>query len=146
MNLTGHLSSDQISLCLAGAGEPEALAHLRDCATCVARMKTVEESFVGLRHALTAHAGMAASNPRPVPAGTPRWQFALAGAVAVIALLLPVYRQFNGPAQVTQTEMQSVATTIDDDALLRDIETEVARPVTPSLQPLEVLMVAETTK
>lgn len=134
-----HLNDDQIARCLASDASPESVAHLSICTECSTRLARTHSTFTALRDTLTA-ASMA-----PVQATSGRransWRYALVAATLAL-VVIPIY--YRAQPQVI-SRISSAAPSIDDDTLLRDIETEVSRPVTPSLERLELLMVSEST-
>jgi len=135
-----HLNDDQIARCLASDASPEALDHLSMCAECGIRLAQTQSAFTALRHTLSA----ASIAPARTVSTRPNtlWRYALVAAALVLAVI-PLYYQPNATTRPT-TNISSTASLIDDDTLLRDIENEVSRPVTPSLERLELLMVSES--
>lgn len=111
----------------------------------------VSQALADFRDALTQQARLSEQRRIPAPARPQRpvrWSLALGFVAALLALTIPALRYSipsGGPAERSEKLPARVdARESDDDALLRQIETEVSRPVAPSLQPLEALMVSDT--
>ena len=138
--MSGHLSSVEISEWLAGIRASEAERHLAECAACAAELERASQPLA--RFGLAMRAWCAAETPVPrlgsiaSAASRPRFsglRVALATATVFAAALLvaaPVYRQHQRAIDIAR----------QDEALLEQVQTEVARSAPEPMQPLEKLV------
>ena len=139
--MSGHLSSVEISEWLAGIRASEAERHLAECAACAAELERASQPLA--RFGAATRAWCAAETPVPrlgsiVSAARRRRQLtmmrvALAAAAVLVAVLMvaaPVYRQHQ----------RALETARQDEALLEQVQTEVARSAPEPMQPLEKLV------
>lgn len=155
--MNGHLSEDRIDACMIGAGTAEEHRHLANCPACAARLEGVAAPLALFRETLHEPMQIRFAERRAPARG---WQIALAASAAacLLAVAAPVYRQVrdrpraesaratNLPAPHAPPASSAVAgTEQEDDALLRRVESEVSRSVPRPMQPLESLMVSDST-
>ncbi len=135
--MSGHLSSVEISEWLAGIRPSGAERHLAECAVCAAELERAAEPLA--RFGAATRAWCAAETPVPrfgsVAAAARRgrrvvtMRVALAVAAALM-LAAPVYRQHQRAIEMAR----------QDEALLEQVQTEVARSAPEPMQPLEQLV------
>jgi len=135
--MSGHLSSVEMSEWLAGIRASGAERHLAECAGCAAELERASEPLA-LFGAAT-RAWCAAETPVPrlgsiAPAVRRRRRFAgvrvALAAAAVLLVAAPVYRQHQRAIEMAR----------QDEALLEQVQTEVARSAPEPMQPLEKLV------
>ena len=135
--MSGHLSSVEISEWLAGIRASDAERHLAECAVCAAELERAGEPLA--RFGAATRAWCAAETPVPrlgsvASAARRRQRFmtmrvALAAA-AVLMVAAPVYRQHQRAIEMAR----------QDEALLEQVQTEVALSAPEPMQPLEKLV------
>lgn len=144
---TQHSSEDAISAYLAGIAEREDADHVAGCLDCYARVERARIEMEQLRNA----AQKLASRPEQfwnrqraaimdrLPDARPRfdrrWLWAPGAALAAMAVVLVV---LLWPAQVRQPLQRPQE--INDDVLLSEIQSELARPVPRALEPVTLLV------
>lgn len=145
--MNGHLTQDQIDACVIGTGSAEERGHLAGCGECAARMASVTGPLglfrEAMREALPEQGAM-----RPVNAKAPArgWRMAwatVAFVVLLVAAAVPVYRRAERQRRA-EVAAQAEQASAQDDALLREVESEVSLSVPPPMQKLELLMASDT--
>jgi len=123
--MSQHLSSQQISMWMAGERTPEAELHVRECADCAAELDAFARDLALFRDAVRQW-----QVPQPVLRPARVWPMRLALTVATLLLvaLIPVYR-FAHPKAHPQL-------TAADAALLEQVDVEVSRAVPRPMEPL----------
>ncbi|MBV8846195.1 MAG: energy transducer TonB [Bryobacterales bacterium] len=115
-----HLSSDQISQCLIGAGAPEEARHARECEACRAELERLETALQQFRSSVRqwSDAGAGARVYR-VSYGLQRANPAMAGAGSVLIHLGVVASLFAlGSLKPVQTAMRETVSLIAPDLRL----------------------------
>ena len=135
--MSGHLSPVEVSEWLAGIRASAAERHMAECAGCAAELERANQPLA-LFGAAT-RAWCAAETPIPrmgavASAARRRQRFvtmrvALAAAAALM-IAAPVYLQHQ----------RAIETARQDEALLEQVQTEVARSAPEPMQPLEKLV------
>jgi hypothetical protein len=143
-----HLTSQQISEYLAGQRIPATEEHLRGCPDCAAEVERATEPLKLFRASVCALGERQMGPTRFVAQGRParafgplQWQLAMVAAALVIAAI-PLVRHFQpAPRTTAPIAMAQVAgAQVSDEALLRQVETEISRSVPATMEPLEKLM------
>ena len=135
--MSGHLSSVEISEWLAGIRAGGAERHLAECAVCAAELERASEPLA--RFGAATRAWCAAETPVPrlgsiEIAVRRRRRFAgvrvALAAAAALMMAAPVYFRHQ----------RAIETARQDEALLEQVQTEVARSAPEPMQPLEKLV------
>jgi anti-sigma factor RsiW len=136
--MISHLSSEQLSECIAGYPRPKVARHVEQCPACRAELARFREAlgeFGGAVRAWSegqAQAAMSAYSP----AATPRswaashqlaWALAIAAIFVIASFLWPGHRSEGAAAS--------------DALLLNQVDAEVSRTVPASMEPLMKLVV-----
>jgi hypothetical protein len=135
--MSGHLSSVEISEWLAGNRASGVERHLAECAGCAAELERASEPLARFGSAMRAWCAAETPVPRLGSiefAVRRRRRFtgvrvALAAA-AVLMVAAPVYLHHQ----------RAIETARQDEALLEQVQTEVARSAPEPMQPLEKLV------
>jgi anti-sigma factor RsiW len=127
--------------CALGEASEEDRAHLQTCSRCRGEVERTEDALRGLRSAVRQLSEIeltAANQAAPKPVRRPL--IALAPGFAVILLLVFIASRFFMPSRFgTARHFPEVSTTraIDADAvLLKQVSTDLARPVPSGMEPL----------
>jgi hypothetical protein len=142
-----HLSEQQIDDWLIGLHPADVEEHLRSCPACADEVSRVAEPLALFGGAVRSWSEEQARPMRPAwrTAVSPGWVWRVGLALATLwfMILVPVYRH----RQATQ---QAAAITIDaaaqDEALLRQVEQEIAQSVPAPMEPLAKLMPKDLTR
>ena len=133
-----HLSSEQLSECIAGFPRPMVARHVEHCTACRAELAQFREALGEFRGAVRtwsedqAHAAMAASAPVAEPRSwTASHQLAWALAIAAICVIASFLRPWHTGAGART----------NDAVLLNQVDAEVSRTVPSSMEPLMNLVV-----
>ncbi len=146
--MTPHLTDAELyDLLSARADEGSAVTHghLSDCTRCQDDLATLEESISNFRVAAT-NFSVLHTPPRPAIGATihknffalPKavWATGLAAVMTVSAVTFATLHK--SPSVESQHVADApAARPVSDEALLQDIDTDLATPVPPSLQPLD---------
>ena len=133
-----HLSAGEISAWLAGERTAERDGHLRECAECRAAVERVEAPLARFRCAVQAWSSQEISLARPIELrrrhGFGMMRLAMAAAMVVMLAGVPLYLRDRARDRAAETARQ-------DEALLEQVQTEVARSVPEPMEPLAKLVV-----
>ncbi len=138
--MTKHLSARQIDEWIAGERPTESAEHLQACKACAAEVDRAVAPFVLLGGAVRAWAQEQTSPVRPrayvrrQSAGA-AWRLAFALAALLVFVAVPFYRH-----EQSSRRADAGAVAVTDEALLRQVESEVARSVPAPMEPLEGLI------
>jgi len=126
--MSQHLTSQQVSMWMAGERAPEAERHVRECAECAAELDAFARDLS--LFSASVHAWSQKQVPPPMLRRARVWPLRLALTSAALLLLasIPIYRLTHGVAQPRMTPA--------DAALLEQVDTDVARAVPRSMEPL----------
>jgi len=144
-----HLSARDISECVIGNRSDTVEGHLNACSECAGEVARMSESIAMFGSAIREWSEQQEGNveikaPDPAPnhfwdMGMFRWQVATASMAALLLAAIPVHRMnHREPVPMTMTAA------VSDDALLRDVETQISRSVPVSIEPLADLMTSDT--
>lgn len=139
--MSNHLSEDQFAIYIAGRATDAEKRHVAECAECGAEFDRFRNAVSSFRSAIRdrVDARIASNTPAVTPslirrtAGIPKWRWALAAAVALAFILIPL---LTG-GRKAQTVVKSVAVEADPDALMRAVNLHLSRTVP---QPMERMM------
>jgi hypothetical protein len=131
--MTAHLTGEQISKWIAGAGSSEMEAHVRECAQCGAVLASFGTSIMAFRDSVNRWAD---KQNRPLAAlrQTRKWSLRWAAVAAAMAILaaIPAYKRSveneRAPATVEESQL--------DAQLLERVNSHLSRSAPASLQPL----------
>jgi hypothetical protein len=147
-----HLSSQQISEWMIGERSPKLAQHLQSCPECAEEVARASAAIGAFGSAVRgwSRQQMAAFQVKPAAedsqrywnTGMFRWQVATASMAALLLAAIPVYRHQHQAPQ--NTAPAAVAASVNDEALLRDVEAAVSRSVPAPMEPLDKLMAGET--
>jgi anti-sigma factor RsiW len=132
-----HLSSEQISKCLAGDATPEETSHLQECNTCSADLARLDSAVSSFRETVREWSDQTSNMARqPLPDPRPgrpaliqvlRW-----GAVAAIVIVMAGFPMWRLKQQRADLANQ-------DEVLLEQIASGLSRSVAQPMQPLTKL-------
>ena len=140
-----HLSSHQIAQWIAGEKTPSMEGHLAGCLACAAEVERVAGPLALFRTSVRA---LAEQQMGPVRFVAPvesrwrltvplRWRITLATAAAMAVAAIPVSRHFR---PVEHPAVAIATPHVSDEALLRQVESEISRSVPATMEPLANLM------
>ena len=136
--MNSHLTREQIDRLLIGDRVAEHQKHVAACEQCAKEVARMEAPLAALRGAVHAWSARqmspAAVLPRSRFSGSLRT--AMAAGALVIAVAVGIEWRNHYAAEMTRA----------DDALLRQVDSEVAQSVPSSLEPLANLMNISTTE
>jgi len=134
--MSGHLSSQRISLWMLGERAAEDQRHLGECPECAAELARLKAALSGFRGSVHQWAGRQTSSAPHrewAPARTAFWpgrfRWAAAAAIALLAALIPVYR-------IARHSHTAPAIAQSDAQLLEEVDAEVSRSVPQPMEPL----------
>jgi hypothetical protein len=127
-----HLTSEQLSQWIAGSRTQEQEQHVCECAQCAAAVAKTEGLLLEFRGAYRQWGDAQFSSPvaRPVVRHHSMWLRAALAAALVIGIAIPAGQKLY------QNRVDQQQVSIDDDALLTQIQADVSRSVPASLKPL----------
>jgi anti-sigma factor RsiW len=136
--MISHLSSEQLSECIAGYPRPMVARHVEQCQACRAELARFREALGEFGGAVRtwseeqAHAAVAASARASAPRSWAAshqlaWALAIAAICVIASFLFPRHRSEGVAAR--------------DAVLLNQVDAEVSRTVPSSMEPLMKLVV-----
>jgi hypothetical protein len=136
--MTNHLSSEQISRCIAGDIAPQERQHLHDCLECETELARVQALLSDFRSAVSQWAeAQQPDRPHARFARQTQWRvlrWAPAVAAAAVVTVIPLYKSFQ--ERERQAEAAQAAQAEQDAVLLERIDLQLSRTAPESLQPL----------
>jgi anti-sigma factor RsiW len=139
-----HLTPQQIAEWITGDKIAEMDQHLRDCPECAAAVNRLAEPLALFRTTVRALSEQMEPAPLVLPAERPRratiplhWRLAMATAAALMIAAIPIARHLR---PVQQPAAPAPIAQISDDALLRQVESDLSRSVPTPMEPLAKLM------
>jgi anti-sigma factor RsiW len=139
-----HLTPQQIAEWITGDKIAEVDQHLRDCPECAAAVNRLAEPLALFRTTVRALGEEMGPAPLVLPAELPRrassplhWRLAMATAAAVTIAAIPIARHLR---PVHEAPAPAPIAHISDDALLRQVESDLSRSVPTPMEPLAKLM------
>ena len=135
-----HLTSDEISNALIGYATSEQQEHARKCTECATCLEHLQETFSVFRESVHQWSG---KNEGAIPKsidfhqnsagiGLLRLRWALASAVLIILLVIPVYKNKRDEKRARQA--------MEDALLLEQVNASLTREVPVSMEPLMKLV------
>jgi hypothetical protein len=135
--MTNHLSSEQISRCVAEDITPEERQHVHECDQCRAELARTEMLLSDFRGAISHWAEQQAGLQNPGFSRRRQWhvlRWAPAAVAAAAIAVIPVYRNYQ--ERERQAEADRAAQAAQDALLLERINLQLSRTAPESLQPL----------
>ena len=147
--MSRHLSAREISEWMIGNRTGPVERHMAACEECAGEVARLSESIAMFGSAVREWSEQQVGTLEiKAPASAPhhfwgmgmfRWQIATASMAALLLAAIPVYRtNHREPVPVAATAA------VSDEALLRDVETQISRSVPVSMEPLADLMKSDT--
>ncbi len=135
--MSGHLSSQEISEWAAGTRTVEHEYHLHECAECRGELTRLQGALTEFRDSLREwSAEQGGSAPRPVwltaSRGAHRLRWAMVAVAMILLAAIPIYR--------SRMPQPRVDTSMEDAALLEQIDAGVSRSVPAPMKPLTGLV------
>jgi hypothetical protein len=133
-----HLSSQQVSMWMAGERAPEQEQHVRECRQCAAELARFQATLSLFRDSVRRwsdqHDGSEAGSVfevGPAPSRFRTWpaRWAVAAAVLLVVAAVPIYRS-------TRHSQSGVTMAQADALLLEQVDAEVSRAVPRPMEPL----------
>jgi hypothetical protein len=148
--VNAHLSDEQVTACLAGQGEREAIAHVSSCVQCQAETDALSGAIAGFRGAVDATAPrnlawehFSRSATESLRARLPLHWSSPWGIPALAALLLVAAAMLVRTPQPTTINPRQgsleASREAGDEALLLQIEGALARPAPRALAPAQTI-------
>ncbi len=133
-----HLSAQEISAWLAGERTAEQEEHLRACPECRAAIARVEAPLEQFRGAVHAWSEQELGQARPIELrrhglGFGMMRLAVAATMVVMLAGVPLYLRDSARERAAELARK-------DEALLEQVQTEVARSVPEPMEPLTKLV------
>ncbi len=143
--MSAHLSSEQISRCIAGNCTPDADQHLRECPQCAAETSRLKTLLAEFRSSVIARSALEKGAEAPerwaplehrrrFTSGAPSWK--LAAAALAIAVIVPICKN-SGERRRDAAAFQA------DVQLWEAVNAQVSRSVPMPLEPLMKLVAWE---
>ena len=135
-----HLTPDEISNVLIGDATPQQQQHASKCTECAESLEHLKETFSVFRESVHLWSG---KNEGAIPksidfhqnsagVGRTRLRWALASAVLIILLVIPVYKNKRDERRARQA--------MEDALLLEQVNASLTREVPVSMEPLMKLV------
>jgi hypothetical protein len=134
------MNHPQVNQWLAGERTPDVKAHLESCSECAARLAELEAPLAAFRdsvHQWSARRMVPAISVAPRGPFAGWLRIAVAAAALVVIAAVGIHRYDQRAAQAAAQE---------DEVLLEQVATDVARSVPVTLEPLARLMSNSTTE
>jgi len=139
-----HLSEDQIATYVAGRAAETERRHVAECAECCGELDRFGKAITSFRTAVrdqvdgrvATHApAIHPSLPRATP-GIPKWRWALVAAVALIFIMIPLFKGERKPQAVVTDSLVKA----DPDSLMQAVNLHLSRTVPEPMERMIALL------
>src|SRR5262245_13138129 len=144
--MTNHLSSEQISMWIAGDATAEQRQHVHECEECGGEIARLQTALGNFRGAVSLWAERENAAPGIQCVAAPRRpqrlfrRWAAAVAAAGVLAVIPLYRNLEERAR--QAEAEQAARNAQDALLMERINFQLSRTAPASFEPLVNLVSA----